>query len=97
MAIWDVTQTTTYVTGNPIRPQQVVYLGAHDDVAKPPNNVMLDFFGVEERNNVQFGTPETGIVTATIQYSCQNPTPRGWESDRQVTYDYVVEFRAVRR
>lgn len=97
MALWDVTQTTTYVTGTPLRPPQTSDLGVYDDAVKVPNDVMLDFFGVTERNDVQFSSPAPGIFVAKIQYSAATPTPAGWQRDRDVPYDYVVEFRAVRR
>lgn len=97
MAVWDVTQTTTYVTGTPLRPPQTSNLGVYDDAIKAPTDVLRDFFGVDEKANVQASSPGAGIFTAKIQYSAQNPTPAGWQRDRDVPYDYVVEFRAVRR
>jgi hypothetical protein len=94
MALWTVTKTNTYLdTGR----QQVVTLGTFDDAIRPTNQDLLNFFGVTERNNVQIDTPSAGVITATIQWSNANPTPTGWERDREAPYSYIVQFRAVRQ
>lgn len=95
MAIWRVTQTTTYLWDN--GRQEISPLGDYDDSVKVPNDVMLDFFGVQERNDVQFSSPGAGIFVAKIQWTPERPTPRGWQSDPDAPGPYVVEFRAVRQ
>jgi hypothetical protein len=97
MALWDVTQTTTYMTGTPLRPPQTSNLGVYDDATTVTTDVLLNFFGVSEGSNMQVSSPSASLIVAKIQYSAQTPTPAGWQRDREVAYDYVVEFRAVRR
>lgn len=93
MALWNITQTTTYLdTGA----QQVTNLGTFDDTQRPTAQDLLQFFGVGERNDVTIATPSAGVITATIQYSNDTPTPTGWVRDREAAYDYVVLFTATR-
>ena len=93
MALWNITQTTTYLdTGR----QQIANLGTFDDAIRPTSQDILSYFGVTERNNVAIATPSAGVITATIQWSNANPTPSGWQRDREAPYSYIVMFTATR-
>ena len=92
MALWNISQETTYLYKTGSEAQTSAFIRQIDDTVEPVLESTVALFGAGEIYTVE---GSEGELLAKIQYSRDNK--QGWTRDHETEGDYIVQFRAQRQ